>query len=208
MLHNVTCWLNLHFSWVSAHVLLFGTSFFSRFVVSILVGWRSNRWIPSPGLEKYAHAGTSEHVVQLWQLWPWKVWESDDSSISRVGFLYIQPLMDWGFRNILQTNLWVKIQKITFFPQEKSPLNPSWITLVSPSKKAHKSSHQVPCPVCFLSKPRPPWTPFSEFSASIAMTNSASGSFLTLELFNIVQPWGSRKRRCNRNLTIGTMLWK
>lgn len=104
LLHNVTCWLNLHFSWVSAaHVLLFGTSFFSRFVVSILVGWRSNRWIPGPGLEKYAHVGTSEHVVQLWQLWPWKVWESDDSSISRVGFLYIQPLMDWGFRNILQT---------------------------------------------------------------------------------------------------------
>ena len=106
-----------------------------------------------------------------------------------------------------QTCGWKSI-KSPFFPQQKSPLNPSRITLVSPSKKAHKSSHQVPCPVCFLSKPRPPWTPFSEFSASIAMTNSASGSFLTLELFSIVQPWGSRKRRCNRNLTIGTMLWK
>lgn len=111
LLHLVTsCYIMLLVGWISISpeyqqrmCCCLAPVFFSRFVVSILVGWRSNRWIPSPGLEKYAHVGTSEHVVQLWQLWPWKVWESDDSSISRVGFLYIQPLMDSGFRNILQT---------------------------------------------------------------------------------------------------------
>ena len=151
LLHLVTsCYIMLLVGWISISpeyqqrmCCCLAPVFFSRFVVSILVGWRSNRWIPGPGLEKYAHVGTSEHVVQLWQLWPWKV--------NGKVMIHQFPELDSCIFNHWWTGVfatfcrqwWVKIHKITKSPAKitiKSILN-------HPCFSLKKHINQVPCPM-------------------------------------------------------------